>query len=67
MERPCFSHDQLYVAFSGHVASMMCMFKLNNQHSYVGRHHGDTYTRNIVYNQVIKFVCSCTNLVIILT
>ena len=52
MERTCFSHGQLYVAFSRacHFADVFVQIVESSQQ---GHHRGTTYTRNIVYSQIL--------------
>ena len=52
MERPCFAHGQLNVAFS-RARRFADVFVQIVESTQQGRHRGTTYTRNIVYNQIL--------------
>ena len=52
MERPCFSHGQLYVAFS-RARRFDDIYVQIEQTTQQGSNRGVTYTDNIVYNQVL--------------
>ena len=52
LERPCFSHVQLYVAFSRAKRFQDVRVQVVNT-SDQGKHRDKTYTRNIVYRQIL--------------
>jgi len=52
MERPCFSHGQLYVAFS-RARQFDDIYVQIEQTTKQGSHRGVTYSDNVVYNQVL--------------
>ena len=52
IQRPCFSHGQLYIAFSRarRFADVNVQIMKSSSH---GKHRGATYTNNVVYSQVL--------------
>ena len=60
LDRPCFSHGQLYVTFSRAPAYTDIKVKLWGSHEQV-YHNGKWYTRNVVIEYVLKTCAHPTN------